>query len=74
MPPLLEHLWVERSYVIWPNQKKMLFFIILNNNELILTSTLAAGRVPDAFAREAGDAKRRRLEATSTAHAPFLST
>ena len=29
---------------------KKLFFIILVNNEPILTSTLAAGIVPDAFA------------------------
>ena len=45
---------------------KKLIFIILINNGPTLTSTLAAGIVPDVFA---GDAKRRRLEATSTAHA-----
>ena len=46
-----------------------IFLIILINNQTMLTSTLAAGIVLDALALEAGDAKRRRLKATSTAHA-----
>ena len=47
-----KHLWVECSYVIWPNSqffKKKLFFVLINN-ELILTSMLAAGIRPDALA------------------------
>ena len=46
---MFKHLWVELSYVIWPNPddyKQKLFFIVLINNEQILTSTLAAGIVP----------------------------
>ena len=68
---MIKHLWIECSYIIWPNPPKKifkLFFIILINNEPILTSTLAVGIVQDAFVWEAGDTKRR-LEATSTAHA-----
>ena len=40
---MFTHLRVDRSYVIWPNPKKnfkSFFFIILINNEPILTSTL----------------------------------
>ena len=65
---MFKHLWVERSYVIWPNpiiKKQKLFFIILINNEPMLTG---CGHSANVFA-EAGDEKRRRLEATSTPHA-----
>ena len=46
---MFKHLRGERSYVICPNpifKKKSCIFIILINNEPILTSTLAAGIAP----------------------------
>ena len=57
---MFKHLWVERSHVcLTQNIFLNIFFILLINNEPILTCTLAAGIVPDAFAGEVGDAKRR---------------
>ena len=48
---MFKRLWVQRSHVcLTQKQFFKLFFIMLINNAPILTSTLAAGIVQDAFA------------------------
>ena len=65
---MFKHLRGERSYVICPNQKM---------KESLLTSMLAAGIVRIYLLEKlekAMEAKRSRLETSSTAQARFLST
>ena len=58
---MFKHLWVERSYVIWPNEP------ILNS---MLAFWRSAGYVCwRSWRRRAREVKRRRLEATSNAQA-----
>ena len=46
-------------HVIWPNKKTCILVMVINN-ELILSSMLAAGIVQDTFAGKAGEGKRGR--------------
>ena len=47
-------------HVIWPNKKTCILVIVININEPILSSMLAAGIVQDKFAGKAGEGERGR--------------
>ena len=57
---MFKHLWVERGMLSGLTKKTTCILVIVNNNEPILSSMLAAGIVQDTFAGEAGEGERGR--------------
>ena len=49
---MFKHLWVERGMLSGLTKKKL---VIVNNNEPTLSYMLAAGKLQDTFAGEAGE-------------------